>query len=134
MLYLQKCINEALRLNNGNCEGLINLTEICISELQWWQKRVESGDDIYYPILQRTLYSDACPNDWGAACGKHSAGGNWSKEKSSFNINVLEMEVAYFALKIYAATLSETSVYIMVDKSPTLAWLTSKLLPIKLCI
>ena len=39
MFYLQKCKNEALKLNKGNYEGLINLTENCISELQWWQKK-----------------------------------------------------------------------------------------------
>ena len=30
MFYLQKCKNEALKLKNGNYEGLINLTENCI--------------------------------------------------------------------------------------------------------
>ena len=35
MFYLEKCKNEALKLNNY--EGLINVIEYCISELQWWQ-------------------------------------------------------------------------------------------------
>ena len=39
MFYLQKCENEALKLNKGNHEGLINVTENCISELQWWLKK-----------------------------------------------------------------------------------------------
>ena len=30
MFYLQNCKNEALKLKNGNYEGLINLTENCI--------------------------------------------------------------------------------------------------------
>ena len=90
MFYLQKYKNEALKLSKGNYEGLINLTENCISELQWWQKSVHSVNDIYHPLPQLTLYSDACLNGWGAACGKHSTGGNWSKDESSLHINVLE--------------------------------------------
>ena len=62
MFYLQKCKNEALKQNKGNYEGLINLTENCISELQWWQKGVDTVNDIYHPLPQLTIYSDACPN------------------------------------------------------------------------
>ena len=62
MFYLQKCKNEALKLNKSNYEGLINLTENCIRELQWWQKSVDSVNDIYYLLPQLTICSDACPN------------------------------------------------------------------------
>ena len=65
MFYLQKYKNEALKLKKGNYEGFINLTENCISELQWWQKSVVSVNDIYHPLPQLTIYSDACPNGWG---------------------------------------------------------------------
>ena len=34
MFYLQKCKNDVLKLNKGNYEGLINLAENWISELQ----------------------------------------------------------------------------------------------------
>ena len=56
MFYLQKYKNEALKQNNGNYEGLINVTENCISELQWWQKSVDSVNDIYYLLPQLTMY------------------------------------------------------------------------------
>ena len=65
MFYLRKCKNEALKLNKGNYEGLINLTQNCISELQWWHTSVDSVNDIYHPLPQLTIYSDACPNGWG---------------------------------------------------------------------
>ena len=71
MFYLQNCKNEALKLNKGNYEGLINLTQNCISELQWWHKSVDSVNGIYHPLSQLTIYSDACAIGWGAACGKH---------------------------------------------------------------
>ena len=39
------------------------------------------------------------------------------------HINVLEMAAAFFAVKIYAATLSETSIHVRVDNTSTLAWI-----------
>ena len=74
MFYLQKCKIEALKLNKGNYEGVINLTEIYTGELQCWQKRVEAVSDIYHPLLQLRIYSDASPNGWSAACRKYSTG------------------------------------------------------------
>ena len=50
-----------------------------IKELQWWHKRVDAVNDIYHPLAQLTIYSDACPNGWGPACEKHSTGGIWTK-------------------------------------------------------
>ena len=69
MFYLQKCKNEALKLNKGNYDGFINLTESCISELQWWQKSFDSVNDIYHPLPQLTIYSDAYPNNSGGGGG-----------------------------------------------------------------
>ena len=62
MFYLQKYKNEALKLNKGNYEGLINLTQNCISEFQWWHTSVDSVNAICHPLPQLTIYSDACPN------------------------------------------------------------------------
>ena len=116
-----------MKLNKGNYEGLINLTQNCISELQWWHTSVDSVNDIYHPLPQLTIYSDACPNGWGAACGKHSTGGNWTKEESSLHINVLEMAAAFFAVKIYSATLSEISKHLRVDNIAILVWIKSQI-------
>ena len=55
-----------MKLNKGNYEGFLNLTENCISELQWWQKIVDSVNGIYRLLPQPTIYSDACQNGWGA--------------------------------------------------------------------
>ena len=99
MFYLHKCKNQALKQNKGNYKGLKNMTKNCIRKLRWWQKSVDSVNDIYHSLIQLTIYSDACSNGWGAACGKHSTVGNWSKEESSLHINVLEMAAASYAVK-----------------------------------
>ena len=118
--YLQKCKNDALKLNKGNYEGLINFTENCISELQWWQKSVNSVSDIYHVSSANKLFR--CLSKWlGAACGKHSTGGNWSREESSLHISVLETAAVFFAVKIYAAALSEISKHLRIDNTANLA-------------
>ena len=111
-----------MKLNKDNHKGLINLIENGISELKWWQKGVDSVNYIYHLLPQLTIYSVACLNGWGVACGKHSTGGNWFKE-SSLHINVLEMAATFFAVTIYAATLSETSIHFRVVNTANLTWI-----------
>ena len=43
--------------------------------------------------------------------------------ESSLHINALEIAAAFFAVKSYAATLSETSIHLRVDNTATLAWI-----------
>ena len=114
-----------MKLNKGNYEGLINLTKKIINEIQWWQKGVDSVNYIYHPLPQLKICSDT----WGAAFGKHSTGGNWSKEESSLHINLLEMTAAFFPVKIYAATLSETSIHLKLDNTATLDWINRQNAP-----
>ena len=76
IFYLQKCKNETLEQDKGDYKGLINLTENRISELQWWQKSVDSVNDIYHTLPQLTISSDACPNGWGGCLWKAL---NWGK-------------------------------------------------------
>ena len=65
----------------------------------------------------------------GGACGKHSTGGNWTKEESYFHINVLEMAAAFFAVKSYSASFSETSIHLRVDITASLAWINNQNAP-----
>ena len=51
-----------------------------------WQKSVDSENDIYHPLPQLTTYSMLVQMVGGTACGKHSTGGNWSKEESYLHI------------------------------------------------
>ena len=48
-----------------------------------------------------TIFSDACPTGWGAACKGNSMGENSTLEESCFHINTLEVVAALYALKIY---------------------------------
>ena len=85
MFYLQKCINEVLKLTKGKYKGLINLTVNYI-ELQWWQKKCWLSK-LYLSTITSANNILRYLSKWlGAACRKHSVGGNWSKKESSYNI------------------------------------------------
>ena len=43
--------------------------------------------------------------------------------------NVLEITVSYFAVKMYAVTLSETLINLRVDNTETLAWINKQTAP-----
>ena len=53
-----------------------------------------------------TIFSNACPTGWSAACKENSTRGNWTPEESCFHINTLEMATALYALKFYTRDVS----------------------------
>ena len=83
----------------------------------------------YLWSITSIIYSDACSDGWGATFGKHSTGGNWSKQESSLHINVLEMVTSFFAVQTYTATLSATSIHLRVDNTATLGWINRQNAP-----
>ena len=117
MFHLQKSKNEALKQNKSNYEGLRKLRASMVAKKCWLSKWYLSSITSAKNILR-------CLSKWlGATCGKHSTRGNWSKVESSLHINVLQIAAAFFAVKIYAATLSETSIHLRVDNPATLGWI-----------
>ena len=57
---------EALRLNKGNFDAFMQLSELSRSDLQWW---VNSARSLHNPITlpqpEITLYTDASKEGWG---------------------------------------------------------------------
>ena len=43
----------------------------------------------------------------GASCNKHKIQGRWTQEEASLHINILELEAALFALKLFASRLNK---------------------------
>ena len=75
MWHLQQDKNEALRTSQGNCNSPCKLSDSSYKELKW---RVENLPNCFNPIRKllpkSVVYSDACPNGWGAAFKNQSAG------------------------------------------------------------
>ena len=129
MFYLQKLKNDSLKLSKGNFEAPVKLTAHAVTELHWWKNHVCALQSIFNEPPKLTIFSDACPTGWGAACNNESTGGNWTHEESSFHINVLEMAAAFYALKIYTREVSNCHIQLKVDNTSSLAWINKQTAP-----
>ena len=82
-------------------------------ELKWWTENIR---DSFSPISRKLpeiqVYSDACPNGWGAVSGDSSTGGLWKAQEALLHINSLETAAAYFAVKIYRKHLQNTTIHL----------------------
>ena len=67
---------EALRLNKGNFDAFMQLSELSRSDLQWW---VNSARSLHNPITlpqpEITLYTDASKEGWGGVLNNVKIGG-----------------------------------------------------------
>ena len=75
------------------------------------------------------VFSDACPNGWGAAYEIHSTERHWSNEESLLHINMLEMRSALFAKHIYAKYFFNCTVHLNVDNTSTLSRINKQTAP-----
>ena len=126
MFYLTKAKNEALKKSKGCYESDFCIYNDCVQELKWWTQNLKNSKSIRQPLPKNLIYSDACPNGWGAAFKQDSTGGHWSERESKIHINLLEMTAAIFALKIYAKQFFDTSIHLKVDNTATLAWINKQ--------
>ena len=129
LFFLQKLKNSTLRKCLGNYDGFCKLDEEIIKELTWWANNLNSSNKIDMLTSKFIIFSDACPNGWGAAYENHSTGGHWSKEQSLLHINMLEMKAGLFAIKIFAKEISNCTVHLNVDNTSTLSWINKQIAP-----
>ena len=125
--HLQQDKNEALRNSQGNYNSPCKLSDNSYKELKWW---VENLPNCFNPIRKflpkSVVYSDACPNGWGAAFEDQSTGGLWTPKEAELHINVLETAAAYFALKLFCKGFENTAVHLKVDNTATVAFIKNK--------
>ena len=107
---------DALRINKGNFDSVMQLSEPSRLELQWWLKSAES---LHKPIRgtqpEITLYTDASKEVWGGILNDAKIGGNWTPAESANHINYLEMLAVFFALKAFQTQLSGKHILLRID-------------------
>ena len=93
----------ALRLNKGNFDAFMQLSELLRNDLQWWKNSARSlHNPISFPQPEVTLYTDASKEDWGGVLNNVMIGGHWTPEEASNHINYLEM----FAVLVFSQGVS----------------------------
>ena len=70
-------------------------------ELMWWKNWLpfHNRKSILGPKEQETIFSDASKKGWGAHLGPLEIGGCWCLEEQIQHTNVLELQVAFLAIK-----------------------------------
>ena len=107
---------EALRLNKGNFDAFMQLSELSRSDLQWWINSARSlHNPISLPQPEVTSYTDANKEGWGGVFNTVKIGGHWTSEEASNHIKYLEMLAVLFSLKAFHKELSRKHVLVRID-------------------
>ena len=100
---------EALRLNKGNFDGFMQLSELSRNDLQWW---INSPRSLHKPISlsqpEATLYTEASKEGWRRVLNNVKIGGHWTPEEASNQINYLEMLAVLFSLMHFIKSYQES--------------------------
>ena len=112
-----------LKLNFGNYEALITLSDDCKSELKWWIENISTQIRVIsHGNPQITLFSDSSKKGWGAHNGKESIGGEWSLSEQEYHINYLELLALFFALKSFCSLVRNQHVRVFTDNSTAMVY------------
>ena len=77
------------------------------------------------------IFSDACLTGRDTTYNGHSTDGHWSAEESKSHINVLQMNDALFASKIYCRDMYKVSIQFRIDNTSITVWINKQTVPNK---
>ena len=118
--------NKALRLAKGNFDSPIQLSVSAISELDWWDKNIQSvSRPINTPEIDLVIYSDASLEGWGGTDDIDTVGGRWSEIEMPGHINVLELHAAKLCLWALATTKSNIHVRLLLDNTTAICYINN---------
>ena len=83
LFFLEKLRNFSLKQCLGDYNGYCKLDKESVKELIWWSNNLSSSKKICIAHLRDVVFSDTCPDGWGAVYKKHSPGGHWSNDEYS---------------------------------------------------
>ena len=111
----------ALKVNAGNYEFTMTLSQMAKTELRWW---IENIDMASRPIMcgnsDITITTDASNLGWGAVCNGTKSEGPWGNDEADFHINYLEMKAVLLGLKSLCNNSTGTHVRVQSDNTTSL--------------
>ena len=114
----------ALKVNAGNYEFTMTLSQMAKTELTWW---IENIDMASRPIMfgnpEITITTDASNLGWGAVCNGTKTGGPWGKDEADFHINYLEMKAVRLGLKSLCNNTTGKHVRVQSDNTTTVSYI-----------
>ena len=119
---LEQDKNLGLKLNKGNFDGKMTVSEQSVRDITWWLEHVQSAKKWVRGLAPEIeIATDASLDGWGGHRGETQAGGRWAPEEITDHINVLELRAISLALK---SLVSERGVHvkILTDNTTALAY------------
>lgn len=103
-LFYRQLENEkitALKEARGQFDAEIRLSDLALSDLQWWLSNISSSKaPITRGQADLIIETDASLKGWGCNCQSlnMSAGGPWKQTEANYHINILELQAVYFCI------------------------------------
>lgn len=117
----------ALKLNKGNFEANMTLSNKAIAELKWWISNISTQFRDLTPVdIDSIIYTDASKEGWGVKSENWTFGGRWSEVEKDLHINVLEMKAAFMALQCIIKRPTYKHVRLMIDNTTAVSYINSK--------
>ena len=120
--HLEMAKTKALYKSNFNFEGIISISSKVIAELQWWKDNIATVfRPVFVPNPHIVLYTDASFQGWGYHIQDTElrAGGRWSTQEQSQDINYLELKAVYFSLLSSCKDITNSHILIQSDNTTT---------------
>jgi len=126
--YLQIQLVRSLQISQDNYETLMSLNSNAQAELQWWHQNVVTinSSAINPPPTDLYITSDTSKTGWGAWCGNLTANGRYLPLEAKQHINVLELKVAYLAVKAFLKDRANIVVCLRMDNTTAIAHVNNK--------
>lgn len=113
-----------LQKYNGNYEAKINLPEVILNDLNWWQSQIYTTSSFMRTShFKLEIYTDASRTGWGAVCANKSLGGQWKATEKEHHINYLELLAVFLGLKSFASNESHCTILLRVDNTTAISYI-----------
>ena len=92
--------NDALKLNKGNYQGKMKLSEQAYEDILWWIQNIKTASNpIKIEPFSITIQTDACDTGWGGVVKNHKTGGKFGDDELKLHINQKELLAVLLTLQ-----------------------------------
>lgn len=118
---------EALKVNYGNFEAKITLSNEACKDLEWWIENTPiAHKEILHPEPSVTIQSDSSGSAWGGIYKDKRTGGPWSAEEKEMHINEKELLAAFFTLKCFCGDMTDCHIRLEIDNTTAVAYVNNQ--------
>jgi len=119
--------DQQLKINHGNYEAKMNLTNNAKVLLNWWAENILTCfKTLHHKEPNMVIKTDSSKTGWGGIIEDTTkkTGGHWSYCEQQNHINYLELKAAYLTLKSFLSTQTDLHVKLLMDNSVAVSYLS----------